>query len=115
MKRLSERWFRLTENINIIILSCAFFWSAMYNLSNFDSMISNHLNHLSDITGNDGYSVISNILMIVTFAVDYILLVMPFGVIGIMLHGDKVGDKKRYILRFPLQVLLFLLRAISRA
>jgi len=54
-------------------------------------------------------------LMFVTLAVDYILLVMPFAVIGIMIRGDKIGDKKRFILRFPLQVILFLLRAISRA
>jgi len=115
MRRLSELWFRWIENVSIIILSFAFFWGVMYNLSNFDSTISDHLNHLSDITGNDGYSTIGNILMFVTFIVDYILLVMPFAVIVIMIRGDKIGDKKRFILRFPLQVLLLLIQAISRA
>ena len=115
MRRLSELWFRLIEIVSIIILSFAFFWGIMYNLSNVDDKISNNLNHLSDITGNDGYSTISNILMIVTFAVDYILLVMPFAVIGIIIRGDKIGDKKRFILRFPLQVLLLLMQALLRA
>jgi|GEM_PF-1193410 len=115
MRRLSELWFRWIENVSIIILSFAFFWGAMYNLSNFDSTIANHLNHLSDITGNDGYSTIGNILMFVTFIVDYILLVMPFAVIVIMIRGDKIGDKKRFILRFPLQFILFWLKVISRA
>jgi hypothetical protein len=40
---------------------------------------------------------------------------MPFAVIVMMLRGDKIGDKKRFILRFPLQFILFLIRAISRA
>jgi len=115
MRRLSELWFRWIENVSIIILSCVFFWGVMYNLSNFDSTISDHLNHLSDITGNDGYSTIGNILMFVTFIVDYILLVMPFAVIVIMIRGDKIGDKKRFILRFPLQFILFWLKVISRA
>ncbi len=32
---------------------------------------------------------------------------MPFAVIGIMIRGDKIGDKKRFILRFLLQFILF--------
>jgi len=115
MRRLSELWFRLIESISIIILSCVFCLIAMVYLTHIDNEIERHLNHLSKITGNDGYSTISNILMFVTLAVDYILFVMPFAVIGIMIRGDKIGDKKRFILRFPLQVILFLLRAISRA
>jgi len=94
MRRLSELWFRLIESVSIIILSFAFFWGAMYYLSNF--------------------STISNILTIVTFIVDYILFVMPFAVIGIMIRGDKIGDKKRFILRFPLQFILFWLKVISK-
>jgi len=115
MRRLSERWFRLTESISIIILSFAFFWGVMYYLTNVDDTIDHYLNHLSNITGNDGYSTISTIVDIASFVGVYILFVMPFAVIGIMIRGDKIGDKKRYILRFPLQVILILLRAISRA
>jgi len=115
MDRLSERWFRLIESVSIIILSCVFCWIAICCLTHVDNETERHLNHLSKITGNDGYSTISNMLMFVTLAVDYVLFVMPFAVIGIMIRGDKIADKKRFILRFPLQVILFLLRAISRA
>ena len=87
----------------------------MYNLSNFDSTIANHLNHLSNITGNDGYSTISTMVDIASFVGVYILFVMPFAVIVIMIRGDKIGDKKRFILRFPLQFILFWLKVISRA
>jgi hypothetical protein len=115
MRRLSERWFRLIENVSIIILSFAFFWGAMYNLTNVDDKIDHYLNHLSNITGNDGYSTISTMVDIASFVGVYILFVMPFAVIGIMIRGDKIGDKKRFILRFPLQFILFWLKVISRA
>jgi hypothetical protein len=106
MDRLSERWFRLTESIIIIILSFAFFWGTLVYLTHVEDVVS------SNATGNDGYPAI---LMIADFIVDYILFVMPFAVIVIMIRGDKIGDKKRFILRFPLQVLLLFIQAISRA
>ena len=106
MDRLSERWFRLTESIIIIILSFAFFWGTLVYLTHVEDVVS------SNATGNDGYPAI---LMIADFIVDYILFVMPFAVIGIVIRGDKIGDKKRYILRFPLQFILFWLKVISRA
>ena len=115
MRRLSELWFRWIENVSIIILSCVFFWGVIYYLSNVDDKVDHYLNHLSNITGNDGYSTISTMVDIAIFVGIYILFVMPFAVIGIVIRGDKISDKKRFILRFPLQVLLLFLRAISRA
>jgi len=112
MRRLSERWFRLTESINIIILSFTFFWGTLVYLTHVEDVVSSNPGYLSNATGNDGYPAI---LMIADFIVDYILFVMPFAVIGIMIRGDKIGDKKRFILRFPLQFILFWLKVISRA
>jgi len=107
MSRLFERWFKLMNTTIAIILSFAFFWITLYLLINDEGMVSRYLSHLSNATGNGGYSAISTILMIVAFIVDYILFVMPFAVIGIMIRGDKIGDKKRFILRFILKSFVF--------
>ena len=107
MERLSERWFKLIENVSIIILSFAFFWGILYLLANDEGMVSRYLSHLNNATGNDGYSDIKTMFWIVAIVVDYILIVMPFSVIGMMIQGNKVGDKKQYILRFILKSFVF--------
>jgi len=107
MDRLSERWFKLIDTTIAIIVSFAFFWITLYLLINDEGMVSRYLNHLSNVTGNDGYSAISTILRIVGYIVDYVLFVMPFAVVGIIIRGDKIGDKKRFILRFILKFFVF--------
>ena len=100
MDRLSERWFKFTDKTNTIIFSFVFFWGTLVYLTHVEDMVSRYLSHLSNTTGNYGYSALKTMFWIVGLVVDYILIVMPFSVIGMMIQGDKVGDKKRYILRF---------------
>ncbi|MFP3159100.1 MAG: hypothetical protein RXR65_04960 [Hydrogenobaculum sp.] len=115
MSRLSERWFKFADAISTIIFSFIFFWGAFVYFVDFSGKIIHYINHLSDQTESDAYfSVIGFLVVMTRIIVGYILLVMPFSVIGITILGDKVGDKKQYVLRFPLTFPLFLLRLISR-
>ena len=114
MSTLSERWFRLVEKGSTVVFSFIVFWGTLFSLNGIDTKITHYLNHLSDKTGNGAYSAIYTLYTIVCLIVIYILFVMPFGMVRIILRGDKIGDNKQYILRFPLQFLLFLLRIVSR-
>jgi len=115
MSRLSERWFKFADALSTIIFSFIFFWSAFVYFVDFSGEIIHYINHLSDQTESDAYfSAIEFLVEIARIIVGYILLVMPFGVIGITILGDKVGDKKQFILRFPLKFPLFLIRLISK-
>jgi len=114
MGRLSELWFRLTEKISAAIMSFIFFWGTLAYLGNIESKIVDYLEYLEYKTGNHGYFILELLVIIVSSVVDYILLVMPFSVIGMLLHGDKVVDKKRYILRFILYTIYFILAIFSR-
>jgi hypothetical protein len=112
MDRLSERWFKLADKINTIIISIVFFWGGCAYLFDTGSKITSYLQNLSDKTGNDAYSAIKTLVIIFMLVGGYILFVMPFGVILMMIRGDKVGDKKQHILRFLLKSIFFWLYLI---
>jgi len=107
MGRLSELWFKFTYTTSIVFFSFIFFWGALVYLIDIDGKITHYLSHLSDQTGNDGFSALKTLVVVVSIVVGYILIVMPFSVIGIFIRGNKVGDKKQYILRFLLRSILF--------
>jgi len=107
MGRLSELWFKFTDTISTVIFSFIFFWGAIIYLIDTDGKIIHYLNHLSYQTGNDAFSSIKTLVIVFSIIIGYILIVMPFSVIGILIRGNKVGDKKQYILRFLLRSILF--------
>jgi len=100
MSRLSELWFRLTEKISTIIFSFIFFWGALVFLVETDDKIINYLDNLRSQIGYGYISAIKIMIAVASVIVGYILIVMPFSMIGMMILGNKVGDKKRFILRF---------------
>jgi len=102
MHRLSERWFKFADKITTAIFSFIFFWVALAYLADADNKITHYLNHLSNQTGNDGYSAIETLIVVVSIIIGYVLIMMPFGVIIMLIFGDRIGDKKSFILRFPL-------------
>jgi len=112
MGRLSELWFRVVEKISTIVFSFIFFWSILVYLVHIEDKISAYLGHLSDQTGNDGYSAIKTLVWVVSIVVDIILALIPFAVTGLLIRGDKVADKKRYILQLMLRILLFWVRLL---
>jgi len=107
MGRLSEIWFKFTDTISTIVFSFIFFWGALVYLIDIDGKITHYLNHLSYQTGNDAYSTIKTLVIVLSIILGYILIIMPFSMIGIKLRGNKINNKKQHFLRFFLKSLLF--------
>jgi len=110
MERLSERWFKFTDTISTVISSFIFSWVASLACLYFiDHKIVNYIDHLSKQTGNDALSAISLLVGFVGAIVGYTLFMIPFSLIATLILGNKISNKKLFILTFPLAFLIVLI------
>jgi len=112
MDRLSERWFKFTDTISTVISSFIFFWVAAFVcLYLIDHKIVNYIDHLSKQTGNDALSAIGLLVGFVGAIVGYTLFMIPIGMIVTLIPGNRISNKKLFILIFPLVFFISLIMA----
>ena len=112
MERLSERWFKFTDTISTAISSFIFSWFAAVVCFYFiDDKTVHYIDHLSKQTGNDALSAIGLLFEFIGAIVSYTLFMMPFGLIVSLIRGNRINNKKLFILIFPLVFLISLILA----
>jgi MFS family permease len=116
MDRLSERWFKFTDTISTVISSFIFFWVAAFVCFYFiDHTTVHYIDHLSKQTGNDALSTIGALVEFVGYVVSYTLFMIPIGMIIVLIFGNRIGNKKAFILTFPFTFLLTLIIGLIMA
>jgi len=110
MDRLFERWFKFVDTVSTVISSFIFSWvAAVICYSLIDDKAVHYIDHLSKQTGNDALSAIGLLFWFVGAIVSYTLFMIPFSLIATLILGDKISNKKLFILVYPLALLIALI------